>query len=70
MHVTDPDDMNALGRLRQGVRRWLGRLEVFGVAEREEPDPSRQRLAARARFWREHREGQREAELLAATSRR
>ena len=46
---------------------WQRRAPV--VAKTEEKDTGRGRTDARARFWTELREGQREAELHAARSR-
>jgi hypothetical protein len=53
----------ALGRLW----RWLWRQPASVAAKQEPQADDRRRGAARARFWAELREGQREAEAQAAS---
>jgi hypothetical protein len=55
--------MNALAALGRRLLRWLRRGHGAGIATHGRDEPGRAGDDARARFWRELREGQREAEL-------
>jgi hypothetical protein len=57
----DADDVVPFRRALAHLRRWLWRRQV-SVAPKQEPEQNGSRSAdARARFWTEFREGQREA---------
>jgi hypothetical protein len=63
-------EMQLRRRLRHTLARYWGRLRGFftpTVAE-DEPEDTGYRSADRGRFWRELREGQREADAHAARS--